>query len=168
MNEAELLSLAVGLGLAISLAANEAARLPLGGLVVVGYLAFHAARPADVALTLAVALITLGALNLARRWALIFGRRRLVFTILLGFCLGWCAREGLVAAGLALREGMPQSSGVDLTVVGYVVPGLIALALDREGLFEGLCGLTVGVCLTRLALIVCAPIEVARWAGGAG
>src|SRR5207245_9439337 len=87
---------AIGLGLVISLIFSETLGLAAGGMVVPGYLALMIHEPLRIAGTLAVSLLTLGTLQLLLRLPLLYGRRRIVVSVLLGFIYGALSRDLLV------------------------------------------------------------------------
>jgi gamma-polyglutamate biosynthesis protein CapC len=116
--------LVIGIGLAISLLYSELFGVTPGGIVVPGYLALAIAAPLTVALTFGVALLTFFAVRVIATVAIVYGRRLTVLSILIGFLLGALARGIVGAAPLG---------DLEIDVVGYVVPGLLALWIDRQG-----------------------------------
>src|SRR5256712_6282370 len=109
---------AIGLGLAMSLIFSETLGLAAGGMVVPGYLALMIHEPLRILGTVACALLTFGALKLLSRYMLIYGRRRIVVAVLIGFVLGALSRDLL----LIRYHDVP----IDLRTIGFVIPGLIA------------------------------------------
>src|SRR5882672_2613526 len=87
---------AIGLGLVISLIFSETLGLAAGGMVVPGYLALMIHEPLRIVGTVACALLTLGTLKLLSRYTLIYGRRRIVVAILIGFVFGALSRDLLM------------------------------------------------------------------------
>ena len=123
MSESDVL--VIGIGLAVSLLYAELFGVTPGGIVVPGYLALSIPEPLTIALTLGVALLTFFVVRVLATIAIVYGRRRTVLSILIGFLLGALARN-LVGAGTPLAP-------FDVDVVGYVVPGLLAIWMDRQG-----------------------------------
>src|SRR3989449_10886264 len=101
---------AIGLGLAISLIFSETLGLAAGGMVVPGYLALMIHEPMRIIGTIATALLTLGALKLLSRYTLIYGRRRIVVSVLIGFIFGALSRDLLIFK----LHGLP----LDLRTIG--------------------------------------------------
>ena len=66
--------------------------------------------------------------------------------IIAGFFLGTLIRE----------FGQPSllSLGVEFEVVGYIIPGLIAIWIDRQGLIETTSVLLISSVVVRLGLIL--------------
>ena len=119
--------LVVGIGLVMSLLYAELFGVTPGGIIVPGYLALAIPEPLTVALTFGVALLTWFVVRVLGTIAIVYGRRRNVLAILIGFGLGALART-LVGAGTPIGE-----FGIDVDVVGYVIPGLLAIWMDRQG-----------------------------------
>jgi hypothetical protein len=69
--------------------------------------------------------LTMAVYRLSCRWLILFGRRRFVFLILVGGVWAFLWREFTPAI-------FPLS--LEFRVIGWVIPGLIANHLDRQGL----------------------------------
>jgi len=149
----ELLPLSIGIGLVVSLLFSEVFGLAAGGMVVPGYIALHLAHPADVALTLAAAFATFAVVHLLSSIMIVYGRRRTVLTILVGY---------LVGAILRSFSGAPVEdlANLDFAVIGYIIPGLIAIWMDRQGLVETLSSLLTASVAVRLVLILFVGAEL--------
>ena len=137
---------AIGLGLVMSLIFSETLGLAAGGMVVPGYLALTMHEPLRVLGTLACALLTLGTLKLLSRYMLIYGRRRIVIAILVGFGFGALSRDLL----LFHVQGVP----LDLRTIGFVIPGLMANWMERQGVIQTVCVMTTTAVLVRLLLML--------------
>lgn len=153
----ELAPLAVGLGLVVSLLFSEFLGIAAGGLVVPGYVALFLDRPASVALTLVVGLITYALVHALSKVSIIYGRRRTVLMILVGYILGAALRYGLGGT-----PGFWQGD-FEYFVIGYIVPGLIAIWIDRQGLIETFSTLLTAAVVVRLGLILAVGPELELW-----
>ena len=110
-----------------------------GGIIVPSYLALFLREPERIVGTLLAAALTLLAYRLAARWLILFGRRRFAFLILAGAL--WAA---LWSAALPVL--FPAS--LEFRVIGWVIPGLIASHMERQGVVVTTAGLvTVTVAL---------------------
>lgn len=143
----------VGLGLVISLVFSETLGLAAGGMVVPGYLALMIHQPTRIAGTLAVSLATLGALKLISSFAFVYGRRRIVLTILLGFLFGWLSRDMLVLNLGSLR--------LEFQTIGLIIPGLIANWMEQQGVVPTLCMMIIAAIFVRLLLMILTGGDVA-------
>jgi poly-gamma-glutamate biosynthesis protein PgsC/CapC len=148
-----LLPLSIGIGLAVSLLFTEVFGLVAGGLIVPGYLALFLAKPLHVLTTLLAAFVTLGAVRGLGKLTILYGRRRMVMTILIGYLV--------VAAARFFGAELAAAGAPELTIIGYIVPGLIALWLDRQGVIQTLAALLTAACVVRLVLVLVAPLELA-------
>jgi len=142
----ELVSLSIGIGLVISLVFSEMLGLTAGGMVVPGYVALYLDRPIIVILTLLISFLTYFIVHSLSTVMIIYGRRRTVLMILVGFGMG-----------AALRSfghlHLPMAT-VDLTIIGYIIPGLIAIWIDRQGLVESFSSLVIASVIVRIVLIL--------------
>jgi poly-gamma-glutamate biosynthesis protein PgsC/CapC len=140
----------IGLGLVVSLVFTEILGLAAGGLVVPGYIALYLDQPLRVLGTVVAALLTYGLIRFLGHFILLYGRRTLVFCVLGGFLFGYLTRHLLVinaAFGVGLDAALLQS-------IGYIIPGLIAYWMMRQGIAETLCTMIMAAFIVRLALVV--------------
>ncbi|MBP7205197.1 MAG: poly-gamma-glutamate biosynthesis protein PgsC [Candidatus Cloacimonetes bacterium] len=137
---------AVGLGVIISLIFSEMLGASAGGIVVPGYLALYLDKPMQILGTLIVSLLTWGIIRIIGRFTLIYGKRRMVLSILIGFILGWASRL-LVFQNTTVYTYQLQS-------IGYIVPGLIANWFERQGFVKTITAMGVAAIVVRLAVIV--------------
>ena len=155
----EWIAFSIGIGLVVSLLFTEAFGLSVGGMIVPGYLAIYFDQPMTIVLTLIAAIVTWGIVRWVNHWSILFGRRRVVVTMVVGFAVASIFRAALqwfVPADLAAVD--PASSQAILystTVIGFVIPGLVALWIERTGIIQTLSPLLIASSLVRLVLIVC-------------
>ncbi len=149
----DLLTLSVGIGLLISLGFSELLGVAAGGMIVPGYMAMSLNQPLTVLLTLGVSVLTFLLVHALGTVMILYGRRRTVLMILVGFLFGTLLRQ---------LGALPSVFGtIDLAVVGYIIPGLIAIWIDRQGWLETLCALVTASVIVRLALILITRGEMA-------
>ncbi len=136
----------IGLGMLASLFLTETIGLAAGGIVVPGYIALYFTEPFRIIATVLIAIITFILTKLLGKIMLLFGRRLLVITILLGYLIGYAVRlfPPIYFSDLKL----------DITTIGYVIPGLIAYWMHRQGIIETITTMTIAAVLTRLIIIV--------------
>jgi len=136
---------AIGIGIVVSFAFYEIVGLSPGGIVVPGYIALFLDQPVRVLVTLLVALLTYHVVNVLSNYIILYGRRRFLAMILVGFLLKWLI-EGLIIK-------MPIS-GIELQSIGFIIPGLIANEMRRQGIFSTLCSLAIVSIIVRLILLL--------------
>jgi poly-gamma-glutamate biosynthesis protein PgsC/CapC len=155
------LSVAIGVGLVVSLLFSELFGLAAGGMVVPGYFALFLDRPLSIALTLVAALVTYWLVYGLSMTVIIYGKRRTVMMILVGYLVGWLIQSlplGSVFAEPIFSPSMePTTAGAfppEMRVIGYIIPGLLAIWIDRQGLVETVSILLTAAVAVRLILVV--------------
>ncbi|NLL35955.1 MAG: capsule biosynthesis protein CapC [Fretibacterium sp.] len=123
-------SLTVGVGVLLGLFWGRRTGWGCGGLVTPGLLALHASSPHRVAAALVVGVFLALPLGFLTRSFGLYGRERVGAAMLLALCLR-----------LVLAPVVPLS-----VWTGWVIPGLIAADVQRQGGLMTLCGaLSCGV-----------------------
>ena len=149
---------AIGIGLVISLVFSEILGLAAGGMVVPGYIALYLDQPVRIFGTLLAAFAAFLLVRFLSNFMIIYGRRRLVLVILLGFLFGYVSRQIPL---LEMRDEM-----LALQAIGYIIPGLIANWMERQGVVETVTTMIMAGFLVRLLVILIhggGMIEVALW-----
>lgn len=146
----ELLPLSIGIGLVVGLLFTEIFGLAAGGLVVPGYLALQLTRPIDVLITIGAGLATYALVRALSSFIIIYGRRRTVMMILVGYLIGMIIRVTQLSATL----------NYDFEVIGFIIPGLIAIWLDRQGPVETIASLVTASIVVRLILVIAVGTEL--------
>ena len=127
------------IGLILALLWAEVTDISPGGIIVPGYFAVYLDRPLRAAATLAVALLTLAVYRLLVRHLILFGRRRFVLMVLVGAVLS--------QAWLLVLPKLFDAP-VELRVIGWIVPGILASSLVRQKALPTLASLTAVSTLT--------------------
>jgi poly-gamma-glutamate biosynthesis protein PgsC/CapC len=138
-----ILAQAIALSLLLGFCFFELTGLVAGGLVTPGYFALYCDQPWLIAQALLSALAAFCLARLLGRWLVLYGRRRFIITILLGFCLQWLA--GGLIWGLEL-------AATRIDALGYIIPGLVANEIERQGIGKTLISLLILTCGVRLLL----------------
>jgi poly-gamma-glutamate biosynthesis protein PgsC/CapC len=142
----ELLALSVGIGLVLSLVFTEMFGIAAGGMIVPGYLALNLTRPYDVLLTILGGVATFAVVYTLSSFMILYGRRRTVVMIIVGYLIAMLVRWG--------TGNYAHMQGTELQVIGFIIPGLIAIWLDRQGIVETLAALVTASVMVRLILVV--------------
>ncbi len=137
---------AIGLGVLISLFFLETFGAAAGGIVVAGYVAMHLHQPITILATLSISIIVFIIVKFLGNFMFIYGRRRMVITVLLGFIIGWMARYYGIFANL--------SSNYSVNVIGFIIPGLIANSMERQGIVKTLSIMVVAAVIVRFLLVL--------------
>ena len=130
------------LGLLLSLLYVGITGLYPGGIIVPGYLVLFIDQPARIAGSLIAALLTLLCFKLASQYAIIFGRRKFVFMVLIGgiWAFLWLRMFPIL---------FPLS--LEFRVIGWVIPGLIANNFEKQGVIVTTASLVTVTVVTYLA-----------------
>jgi gamma-polyglutamate biosynthesis protein CapC len=136
----------VGLGMIMSFFMTETIGLAAGGIVVPGYIALLLHHPVQIVMTILVAWIAFLLTKLISKVMLLYGRRLLVLSVLIGYLLGYGTR--------LFPPLLFSQMKLDLATVGYVIPGLIAYWMNRQGVVETISTMMVAAVLARLLVTV--------------
>ncbi len=147
----DLLTLSVGIGLAVSLFFSEMFALAAGGMIVPGYLALSLSRPLDVLLTVGAGFATFAIVHGLSSFMIIYGRRRTVLMILVGYLVGTFIRATIAV--------VPGPGGEEIQIIGFIIPGLIGIWLDRQGVVETIAAMVTASVVVRLILIALVGLE---------
>lgn len=145
----------IGLGMLMSLLLTEVVGMAAGGIVVPGYIALSLHHPTELIVTVLIALVTLLVVKLLSKFMILYGRRLLVIAVLLGYSFGFLAR--------GIPGWMQFPSKFAIFPIGYVIPGLIAYWMERQGVFETLCAMFIAATLARFIVIIISHGMVFKW-----
>lgn len=149
--EYQSIRVAIVLGIIISMLWYEKKNFSSGGVIVPGLMAlFMLTEPVILVYTLFVAFATLFIVKEISNHMILFGRRRFSVVMLVNFGLAWGA-EMIIDYAL--------TSTVDFQVIGFVIPGLIANEMERQGIFNTLYTLTIITAITLLSLL----LVIGKW-----
>jgi poly-gamma-glutamate biosynthesis protein PgsC/CapC len=136
---------ALFIGLLIGFLYYEAVGLSPGGVVTPGYIALFVHEPMRILSTVLLALVVWAVIEIARARLVLYGRRLLLLSLLLGFC-----------ARIVLEEFLQPGAGLslDLQSIGYIIPGLIAHEMVRQRPFPTLASLGTVSAMVALVLML--------------
>jgi gamma-polyglutamate biosynthesis protein CapC len=154
--DSSLVMQAIGLGLLVSLGCSETLGLAAGGMVVPGYVALMIHHPLRILGTIIVALLTFLVVKALSNYMFVYGRRRTVLIILVGFCLGWASKELFIIYPM----NMTTDFSLEFQSIGYIIPGLIANWMERQGVVETITTLIIAGVLVRMLLMIFTGGEV--------
>lgn len=147
-----MIEIAVGIGVVFSLFFNEIFGAAAGGIVVPGYIALYLHDPYKIAGTLTVAFAAFLTIRLLSNFMIIYGRRRLVLAILLGFIFGFISRQFIIYEIFAVDFRMQA--------IGFIIPGLIANWMERQGVVKTLAIMFLTAVIVRLLIMLITGGEV--------
>ena len=134
----------IGLGIALSLILSETLGITAGGVIVPGYIAMHLHNPDQIIMTFIASIIVIILIRMLGKFVFIYGKRRLVLTLLLGFIIGYISRNYFYS---------PIDS-FSYEVIGNIIPGLIASWMDRQGIVRTISAVIITSVLVKLTIMV--------------
>lgn len=149
-----MIEIAIGLGVAFSLVFHEVFGLAAGGIVVPGYIALNFHDPYKLAGTLIVALVVWACIKVIGQFVFVYGRRRMVLAVLLGFIFGYISRQIFSVNADIVPDIVP------LEAIGYIIPGLIANWMERQGVYKTITTVLMGGAMVRLLVILVSSGQV--------
>ena len=141
-----MIELSVTLGIVISLFFIEKFGLASGGIIVPGYIALQLTNLDRLVGLVIISLATYGVIKLISRYTFLFGRRQMVVALLVGTILS------IVSHHLFVID--TQSSTIELSAIGWVIPGLIAHTSAKQGYVKTMAMLSISSVIVRLLVIL--------------
>jgi len=142
----------IGIGMVLSLFLTETLGVTAGGIIVPGYIAMNLENPERLVITFGVSIITFLIIKLLSKFIMVYGKRRLVLALLIGFLLGYLSRsENMITAGLGTT---------DFIVIGNIIPGLIAKWMDRQGILRTISTVLITAGITKLCIMTISMLQI--------
>jgi len=136
--------ISIGLGIFLSLVLSETLGVTAGGIIVPGYIALYLHQPLQVLVTFFVAILVWAIIQILGNIIFLYGKRRIVLALLLGFFFGYISRNFVF---------FPQDLG-SVAVIGNIIPGLIANWMDRQGIIRTLSVVILTSVMVKLLVIL--------------
>lgn len=133
------------IGLIIGFLFYEIVGVSPGGVIAPAYFALFIHQPGKIAVTVLIAVLVWLAVLFLSRWLIIYGRRKLLIALILGFLLK-----------LLFEFKLQPLTGfrIDLQSIGYIIPGLIANEMVRQKALPTLAALGIVTVLIYLTLLL--------------
>ena len=133
------------IGLIIGFLFYEIVGVSPGGVIAPAYFALFIHQPGKIAVTVLIAVLVWLAVLFLSRWLIIYGRRKLLIALILGFLLK-----------LFFEFKLQPLTGfqIDLQSIGYIIPGLIANEMVRQKALPTLAALGIVTVLIYLTLLL--------------
>ena len=145
-------SIYIGIGMVLSLLLTETLGVTAGGIIVPGYIAMNLDSPSRLIITFGISIITFLIIKVLSNFILIYGKRRLVLALLLGFILGYFTRsENYILSGFM---------DMDFIVIGNIIPGLIANWMDRQGVIRTVFTVLITSGITKLFIMTLSVYQI--------
>ncbi|EFW37090.1 poly-gamma-glutamate biosynthesis protein PgsC [Treponema phagedenis F0421] len=112
-----------------------------GGIIVPGYLVLNLNNYPKIIYTILISLLTMLVIKFFSRYVIIYGRRKFALMILTAYFLN------LLIVYSGIYNPNPG-------IIGYLVPGILANQLDRQGIISTLLAMTFAVILITMILLI--------------
>lgn len=142
-----MVELAITLGIVLSLIFIEAFGMAAGGVIIPGYIALQLTNIDHMIGTVIVSLLTFLIITLISRFTFLFGRRQMVVALLVGTLLSILSHHMMIFN--------TDSSTMEFSAIGWVIPGLIAHWAAKQGYLKTISMLSITSIIVRLIVIVC-------------
>ncbi|MBP5163662.1 MAG: poly-gamma-glutamate biosynthesis protein PgsC [Spirochaetales bacterium] len=136
---------AIGISIILGFLFSEFLGIATGGLVSAGYMAFFMTTPARVISTLVLSMVIYLMVLLLQKFIIIYGRRRFMVVVLFSLIGTW-----LVEQVFSKYLGF---IGQDVRMVGFIIPGLIANDMFKQGVVKTLAAVTILSVIIRLIIL---------------
>lgn len=133
------------LGVIAGIIFYELTEISPGGVIVPGYIALFLDNPVRIVLTVCVSAGAFVLVRILSKHAILYGKRKFAVFILAGFML-----RHMLGAFISVTE-IPLSAGL---VIGYLVPGIIAQEMDRQGLVKTLASMLIVALMVKLMVML--------------
>ncbi len=144
LNTGTMVEISIGLGIVLSLVLSETMGVTAGGVIVPGYIALYLHQPLQVFVTFIVAILVWGIIQGLGHIMFLYGKRRIVLALILGFFFGYISRNMIF---------VPVEMG-SVAVIGNIIPGLIANWMDRQGVVRTISVVILTAVMVKLAVIL--------------
>lgn len=139
-----MIEISIGLGIILSLILSEALGVTAGGIIVPGYISLFLHEPVQVISTFLVAILVWLIIKGLSRIMFLYGKRRIVLALILGFFFGYLSRMMYIDT-----ENIKS-----LAVIGNIIPGLIANWMDRQGVIRTLSVVLLTAVIVKLLVMI--------------
>ena len=127
----------VALSVIISFLTTELTGLLTGGMISAGYLAYWFGEPMRIVSTLLMSILIALIMRVSRHFLILYGRRRFMISIF----------------GVYLVEKsyfFVSEFSFDMRIIGYIIPGLIASDMEKQGILRTTLALSAVTIVVKL------------------
>jgi poly-gamma-glutamate biosynthesis protein PgsC/CapC len=133
------------IGLVAGFIFHELTGVSAGGVVAPAYFAISIHEPARLVVTAAIALAVYGTIRFLSSRLVLYGRRKLLLALLVGFALKLVLERGI--------QPLPWAD-LELQSIGFIIPGLVGNEMHRQGIAPTLLGLAIVTVFVRLITLL--------------
>ena len=131
----------VALSVIFSFLTTELTGILTGGMISAGYLCYWIGEPLRILSTLLMSILIALILRLSRHFLILYGRRRFMLSILLSIFGVFIVEKSYFFL---------SSLSFDLRIIGYIIPGLIASDMEKQGIVRTIAALSAVTIVVKL------------------
>ena len=131
----------VALSVIISFLTTELTGLLTGGMISAGYLAYWFGEPMRIVSTLLMSILIALIMRVSRHFLILYGRRRFMLSILLSIFGVYFVEKSYFFV---------SEFSFDMRIIGYIIPGLIASDMEKQGILRTTLALSAVTIVVKL------------------
>ena len=131
----------VALSVIISFLTTELTGLLTGGMISAGYLAYWFGEPMRIVSTLLMSILFALIIRVSRHFLILYGRRRFMLSILLSIFGVYLVEKSYFFV---------SEFSFDMRIIGYIIPGLIASDMEKQGILRTTLALSAVTIVVKL------------------
>lgn len=131
----------VALSVIISFLTTELTGLLTGGMISAGYLAYWFGEPMRIVSTLLMSILIAMIIRVSRHFLILYGRRRFMLSILLSIFGVYLVEKSYFFV---------SEFSFDMRIIGYIIPGLIASDMEKQGILRTTLALSAVTIVVKL------------------
>jgi len=140
----------VVLGIVASIIFYELTEISPGGIIVPGYIALFIDNPKRILFTIIVSIAAFFAVKLLSGYTIIYGKRKFAVFIIMSFIIRYLLGSISEAADIAVSVSL---------VIGYLVPGIIAQEIDRQGMIKTISSMLIVALAVKMLMLLANSIS---------
>lgn len=134
------------LGIIISIIFYELTEISPGGVIVPGYIALFITQPGRIIMTIFLSLATLLVVNILSNYTILYGRRKFGIMIIISFIIRLIMQMSI--------NYLPLPNILATSSIGYIIPGIIAQDIGRQGIVKTVSSMILVASLIKLIDII--------------
>ena len=131
----------VALSVIISFLTTELTGLLTGGMISAGDLAYWFGEPMRIVSTLLMSILIALIIRVSRHFLILYGRRRFMLSILLSIFGVYLVEKSYFFV---------SEFSFDMRIIGYIIPGLIASDMEKQGILRTTLALSAVTIVVKL------------------
>ena len=141
------------LGVILSIVFFEITNISPGGIIVPGLLVAYINQPERIVYTVIVSIITYLLVKILSRYVLVYGKRKFALMIIVSVVVNLILELLIHATSFSL---------INVAIIGYTIPGIIANDIYKQGIVKTIPSLVIVTLILELIVIISNSIGIIR------